>query len=304
MKKHISAIITAFILLSCSSQEPAGTRADSPSKTANSAAGTLQQAQSTAAGPFTLEINPKEATRKSTLNLISGGFDLAKSRIQWFVNDRPITTLVPTQFTGDDAAKGATVQARALVGDQEVRSNSVRMINSLPEIASIKMMPEIFKAGDTLNVQATGSDADGDPVTFLYEWTKNGEAAGAGTSIESAIKRGDAIAVKVTPFDGEGYGNSIVLRRELRNLPPIINDQKEFSFDGSVYTYQVKASDPDGDALAYSIETPVDGMTIEKSTGLLKWIVPQDFKGKKQVAISVKDDHGGTAGYQLSISIQ
>ena len=41
-----------------------------------------------------------------------------------------------------------------------------------PELTSIKIMPEIFKAGDTLYVDVVGSDIDGDEVTILYEWTK------------------------------------------------------------------------------------------------------------------------------------
>ena len=84
----------------------------------------------------------------------------------------------------------------------------------------------------------------------------------------------------------------------------MIIDHKDFSFDDATYTYQVKATDPDGDALAYSLESPLDGMTIDPSTGLLKWAVPKEFKGKKDVSIVVSDGNGGTAKYNISISIR
>ena len=36
------------------------------------------------------------------------------------------------------------------------------------------------------------------------------------------------------------------------------------------FTYQVKATDPENDTLFYSLKTAPSGMTIEKTTGLIK----------------------------------
>ena len=72
----------------------------------------------------------------------------------------------------------------------------------------------------------------------------------------------------------------------------MIIEDKKFSFDGKNFSCQVKATDPDNDALAYSLKTAPAGMTIEKTTGLLQWIVPQDFKGKAAVAVVVSDNDG------------
>ena len=91
-------------------------------------------------------------------------------------------------------------------------------------------MPETFKAGDTLYVDVVGSDIDGDEVTILYEWTKNGEPAGTEKQIGVPIKRGDKISIKITPFDGETYGQPVVLRREIGNLPPVIIEDKSIYF--------------------------------------------------------------------------
>jgi hypothetical protein len=71
-----------------------------------------------------------------------------------------------------------------------------------------------------------------------------------------------------------------------------------------VYTYQVRASDPDGDALTYSMESPVKGMAIDPATGLLQWNVPAEFKGKTDVSITVGDGNGGTSTYSVTITIQ
>ncbi len=95
-----------------------------------------------------------------------------------------------------------------------------------------------------------------------------------------------------------------MLNREIQNHPPIIQEHREFNFDGTVYTYQVKASDPDGDALVYSLEGAPDGMSIDKSTGLITWKVPAEFKGDAGATAVVNDGNGGIARYNLKISIK
>ena len=170
--------------------------------------------------------------------------------------------------------------------------------------STVKLLTELVKPGDVLGVSVSGSDADGDSVTFLYEWTINGEPAGTGEKIGGPVKRGDRVSVKVTPFDRESYGRSIVLDREIQNLPPIIQEHQDFQFDGKIYTYQVKASDPDGDPLTYTIESLAEGMTINTSSGLITWNVPSKFKGKKSVSVVVTDGYGGAAQYVLNITIQ
>jgi len=304
MMKLFSLVITAVLLFACSSDKPASTGAKGPSEGRSDFSGTLQQPGAAVNDTYALEITPKEATRKSTLNLSSTGFDLSRAKIEWLVNGRPFTTRVPTQFDGADVVKGATVQVKVIMQDRAVTSNSVQLMNAPPAISGIKLMPEVFKPGDTLSIEVKGEDIDEDAVSFLYEWIKNGESAGKGSSIGTPLKRGDKISVRITPYDGTDYGNPVVLEREIRNMPPMIVEHKDFSFDDTMYSYQVKAMDPDGDTLAYSLESPPDGMSIDPSTGLLKWVVPKEFKGKKDVSIAVSDGHGGTAKYSIAITIR
>jgi len=175
--------------------------------------------------------------------------------------------------------------------------------NTLPELSRVKILPEVFKPGDSLYVEAAASDADGDDVTILYEWAKDSEPAGINKQIDAPVKRGDKVSIKLTPYDGKDYGKSIVLRREIGNLPPMIVEHKRFTFDGNVYAYQVNATDPDSDPLTYSLKTAPAGMTIEKITGLIKWDVPQDFKGKTEIVIVVSDGHGGEALQSFAFEI-
>lgn len=174
--------------------------------------------------------------------------------------------------------------------------------NSPPTIKAIRLMPETFKPGDTLYIEAETSDPDGDEITILYKWYKNDELVSTDKYLNLPIKRGDKLKIKIKPFDGKDYGKVITLEREILNLPPVIIDHKNYHIDKDFFTYQVKASDPDGDPLTYSLKSAPSGMTIDQK-GLIKWSIPSDFKGKASVTLSVTDGHGGEARYSFDITI-
>lgn len=297
-------LIGIFVFLcSCSSESKVG-QSRSPSDGAPGVTGTTQRLPVSVTGVYTLAISPETATRDTTVNLIFTGFDAHDARIEWLLNGEPAESAGSPQFKVSQARKGDKLQARARIQDREILSNIIDVVNTPPVITEIKMLSDTNKASDTLSVAASASDGDGDRVNFLYEWTKNGVPAGAQQRIEGPVKRGDAVVVKVTPYDGEHHGRPVVLNRVMQNLPPIIQESKEFQFDGTVYTYQVLASDPDNDTLAYALESPSPGMTIDKANGFLTWNVPAEYKGKKDVTVLVTDGHGGITQYVLNISIQ
>ncbi len=146
-------------------------------------------------------------------------------------------------------------------------------------------------------------DKDNDAVTLGYEWFKNGEPAGSGDTI-SGFKRGDKLSVKVTPFDGKDYGRPKTLSMEINNSTPKINEYKGIKFEGNTYIGQIKAADPDGDPLTYSLKAAPSGMTIDPSSGSIKWNVPADFKGKTSFTVSVTDGRGGEASQSFNLEIK
>jgi hypothetical protein len=295
-------LLFILILPSCSSDKQTG-QVRNASGT-NEIAALPGPSASPAIDRYTLEISPKKVIRDSTVNLIVTGFDVRDARIEWLINGAISESANPTQFRLSDARKGDTLQARAFIRGREILSNEVEIGNSLPEISSVRILPEIIKPGDALSVAAEGNDADGDSVTMLYEWTVNGSPAGNKEKIESPVKRGDKVCIRITPCDPEGRGRVFVMNREIQNNPPVIQEHRDFNFDGTVYTYQVKAYDPDEDALAYSLEEAPAGMSIDKSAGLITWKVPAEFKGDAGATAVVQDGNGGIARYSLKISIK
>jgi hypothetical protein len=193
--------------------------------------------------------------------------------------------------TSPDKGSKEVVPSLQPAPDEENKQGGSASQNTLPSLTKAYFKFESENGVDVLKIFAEGTDKDDDEVTFTYEWKKNSEPAGGEDSI-SGFKRGDKISVKITPYDGKGYGRSKTLNTEIQNTSPHIIAHNEYRFDGTTYSYQVKASDPDGDSLTYDLKSGPPGMSISM-TGLITWIVPSRFSGKVPVSISVSDGKGG-----------
>jgi len=260
----------------------------------------FQSSDTATSGEYSLAITPENATRNSTLRVSTQGFKLSDAKIEWLLNGHATASSNSAQFDARETQKGDKIQVKAVVQDKEVMSNIVEIKNAPPEITKVKILPEIFKSGDTLSVEVSANDIDGDDVAIAYEWTKNGEPAGKGKQLEAPVKRGDKIAVMITPSDGEINGAAVVLNREIKNMPPMIVADDKFHFDGKLFSYQIKAIDPDGDSLIYTLKQAPEGMVVDK-TGLITWKASD--KSRHAVTVQVTDAEGGEASYTFNVTL-
>ncbi|HET6515076.1 MAG TPA: Ig-like domain-containing protein [Thermodesulfovibrionales bacterium] len=281
-----------LLSLSCSSEKSGEMGRQKDSESVKEAVQGASQSVNESSALYGIRISPEKATTDSTIVLSPQGFDLAAAKIEWLVNGKTVASPIPNQFKPSGVRKGDKVQVRAMIGGREVLSDIVQIRNAPPQITDAKIVPESGQGG-SLSVETAVRDADGDNITLQYEWTKNGEPAGNGKRIIGPLKRGDKISVRITAFDGEEYGNTVVLNREIANMPPVVMDDKKVSFDGKVYIYQIKAADPDGDALTYSLKSGPPGMTVDGSRGIVRWEVPKEFVGAAPASVIVSDGHGG-----------
>ena len=180
--------------------------------------------------------------------------------------------------------------------------------NTPPKITSLKVSPEVPVAGDTLRAEVKTYDQEGDDVTVTYQWSRNEDLLIEDSDtlkLTNDFKRGDKITLKATPGDGYVSGASITVVMTIANAQPvIIPSQDTFRFDGSIYTYRVKASDADGDPLTYTLKSAPKGMSIDSSTGAIKWNVPDGFAGKAPITVSVSDGSGGDILQSFTLEIR
>ncbi len=87
------------------------------------------------------------------------------------------------------------------------------------------------------------------------------------------------------------------------NQPPIISSTPGVSATvGTVYTYQVQATDPNNDPLSYSLLTAPAGMTIGL-TGLVSWSPTDGQTGGASVILQVSDNRNGSAQQRFAVRV-
>jgi hypothetical protein len=301
MKKFV-LLIMILSLLSCSAEKTGPPAAHQGPESGGGSDTPAPASSVVAKAAPSIEVVPHEADRHSRLLLVPKGLSIAGARTEWLVNGAPSGS-IGYAFDPINNARGDTVQARVTISGKEMLSNVVEIQDTPPDFTRLKIMPEVFKPGDRLYVEAEARDIDGDPVTIYYKWTKNGEEAGTDYTIASPVKRGDKISVKVTPYDGEKYGQPVVFEREIGNMPPMITTDGKYNFDGRTFSCRIHGADPDGDPLTWSLKTAPSGMTIDPAAGLVTWQVPPDFTGKTSFTVSASDGHGGQAVQTFNFSV-
>ena len=295
--------LSLALLCSCSpGPAPSGDRF--PAGDPSSVVGSQQPAAVPKQGAsHSVEILPKGATTGMKLILVASGFPLENGKIDWIVNGVPKSGQNPPVLDTALLRKGDDVQAKVILEGKEILSEVVILRNGPPEIRSVKFVPEVFRPGDSLGAEVTGADPDRDPVTIEYFWERNGKPAGTGSRLEGPLKRGDAITLTATPFDGESRGRSVTLRREIRNVPPSIEGARNAHLEGNIYTCRIQATDSDGDPLAFSLRDAPAGMSIDKASGIIRWDVPPEVRGNVPVTVAVTDGNGGEASYGMILTI-
>ncbi|MEZ5744556.1 MAG: Ig-like domain-containing protein [Sphingomonadaceae bacterium] len=88
------------------------------------------------------------------------------------------------------------------------------------------------------------------------------------------------------------------------NSSPVVTASKAVSTSaGTTITFEVGASDPDGDPLSYSVTNPGNGTAAVTTSGFITYTPDQGFSGQDEFAVSVTDGKGGLAAMSVSVSV-
>ncbi|MCA9158171.1 MAG: putative Ig domain-containing protein, partial [Planctomycetales bacterium] len=101
----------------------------------------------------------------------------------------------------------------------------------------------------------------------------------------------------------EDHNFTISVRPVVANTSPkIISRPISLATTGRLYRYDLVAQDPDHDALAYELLSAPAGMSIQPSTGSIRWQPAQDQLGSSTVTIQVSDPQGGSTTQIFSLT--
>ena len=75
----------------------------------------------------------------------------------------------------------------------------------------------------------------------------------------------------------------------LNGAPLVISEPITTATEDQLYSYQVMASDPNGDTLTYSFIIKPDGMSIDRESGLISWTPANNQVGIHKIIVEVSD---------------
>ncbi len=264
-----------------------------------------------------VNILPEKPSKENKLNLSIQSQDPDSDPVvyycQWLRNNEEIIGSDKETLECDDFKKGDLIQVQVTPFDGKANGKSflsspVKIANSPPAVQEVRIEPKVPYANDNLKVFVNGSDADGDSITCNYQWEKKGIILSEEKKDileRGQFKKGDWIAVTVFPDDGEMSGSPKKSDPVMiANSPPIITSSPPNKTDGNVYTYQVKANDPDDDPVIFSLKNGPKGMEINRETGLLRWEIRKGDNGKHSIEIEASDSEGAKSIQRYALSIE
>jgi cyclophilin family peptidyl-prolyl cis-trans isomerase len=155
----------------------------------------------------------------------------------------------------------------------------VSVANQAPT-ATVTLSSPSPTVNGTLTATAKGSDPDGDPVTFTYAWSVNGNVVKTTSSTASTtdtlnlsqvpnIKKGDTVKVTVTPSDGQLNGAAASDTVTVADAPPTatvsLNTTSPMTND--TLTATATGADADGDPVTFTYSWAVNGNVVQTTTG-------------------------------------
>lgn len=295
----------------------AGCDGSKPAVPSHELAGTFPDSQPRA-GPVihSAAIIPTPVTRNGPLKVYVEDKAQHQSPVtilyQWIVNDAPVPGATNPTFPATQLKRGDRVQVDLIPFDvtgqgapYHVAAETVG--NSPPVIKAIAVEPTDVRVNTSLQAHADVVDVDFDRVQVTFRWWRNNQVVKEGDDAvldTAGFRAGDVIVVEATPADPEGAGQTV--RSEpvmIQNSPPTVTTTPPPPTNLERYEYAVRATDPDGDPIRFSLVSAPLGMTIGENSGLIIWRIPPGLKGTHNAQIAIEDNRGGSAVQNIELTL-
>ncbi len=255
-------------------------------------------------------ITPTSAQAGETLTCTHEGFsdgdgDADQSTYEWDVNGTTVSleSTLSSDFIGGDTVT-CTVTPYDGTDNGTALSDSLVIDNTAPSITSVNISPASPAVTDDLTcTYADYVDVDGDADQSTFEWTVNGDSAGAtDTLLSGAFASGDTVICTVTPYDGEDEGTEASASVTVGNTAPTITSvaiDPTSAKTGDLLTCNYSGySDVDGDADESTYRWTINGSTAGTNSTLFS-----GFVGGDTVACTVTPYDGFGTGTALDDSL-
>ncbi len=232
--------------------------------------------------------------------------------------DHRLAVGLATSYTLDQLDNGRTYKVRIKAVDKDGNESmpseahlvtiNMETSNYSPEIVSQPVTR--VRQGTAYRYQVTCSDKDeGDTLTYILEDAPAGMTVDGNGLIQWIPGLTDVGRVKVSvrAEDALGYEARQEYHLDVYNdymvniAPEVVSIPPGVAEVGKEYSYQVQATDPDGNPLQYVLLAAPEGMAMD-ARGFITWTPTQsNTAGDNLVAVKVLDGHGGTASQSFTV---
>jgi hypothetical protein len=151
----------------------------------------------------------------------------------------------------------------------------VLLTNSAPVIDSVTLTPASPGTNDVVQSSVAAHDADGDALTYRYEWLRNGTpiADATGPTLDLSVSehgdRGDMMTLRVTASDGQRSSAPAIASVTVANTAPSASVALDVPSPttNQFVTATATSSDADGDALTYTFTWKVNSVVRSVAGG-------------------------------------
>jgi RHS repeat-associated protein len=186
---------------------------------------------------------------------------------------------------------------------------AVEVPNDLPTILSQPPGPAVVNV--LYRYQVRAEDANGDPLNFRLHSAPSGMIIDGNTGLVTWTPTAAQVgthSVGIAVSDPRGgitiqSFNLAVLLTATNDAPSISSQPPSPAVVALPYQYQVRAQDPNGDALSFQLEAPPSGMAIDTQTGLVTWAPTSAQVGMHRVTIAVSDGRGATTRQAFDLPV-
>lgn len=171
-------------------------------------------------------------------------------------------------------------------------------VNNGPVIDGIS--DQNANVGELFSYQVVANDPELDAVGYALVVKPLGMTISTGGLINWTPGEGQSGTHSVAVSAEDSHGNKatetfhVIVSGGTNRSPiaePVADQPAQI---GTLFTYQIVATDPDNDTLSYSLTTQPTGMTIDGSTGIISWIPQLNQTGYNNVTVAVNDGRGAT----------
>jgi len=197
----------------------------------------------------------------------------------------------------------------------------INSINCLSNIASGNppvldpVGQQVATEGNTLQLSLTGSDPDGDPVTYsatplpagatmaqdgAFTYTPPNDTAGCGVSTQKNIQ------FSIVDSDGNSDSEWVTITindNPVTDNPPVLNNPGDKTVqENQLLSFTLVANDDDGDTVTFSSTDLPPGASLSETTGQFMWTPSQGQAGNHSVTF-IATECGTVGGPSQTITI-